>query len=174
MKQDKGNDCLMSVDGTDFRVKVKGKEWYSYKFKKGAVRYEVALCILTGDIVWINGPYEPGIWNDIEIFRNSLMSHLGPMERVEADDGYIGEAPRHVKCPRSIAEHADDDTAKEIKQRLRNRQETVNMRFKMWGALAQPFRNEVTKHGGAFRAIAVIVQLSINQGERLFDVDYDD
>jgi hypothetical protein len=22
-------------------------------------------------------------------------------ERVEADDGYVGEAPRHVKCPKS-------------------------------------------------------------------------
>ena len=97
---DKGNDCLMSVDGTDFRIAEHGKKFYSFKFKKSALRYEVALCILTGDIVWINGPYEPGVWNDIAIFRDGIMHHLEDGERVEADDGYLGEAPKYVKCPK--------------------------------------------------------------------------
>ena len=52
--------------------------------------------------MWINGPYPCGDYNDILIFRDSLMSHLAEAERVEADDGYIGEAPMHVKCPKSI------------------------------------------------------------------------
>ena len=52
--------------------------------------------------MWINGPYPCGDYNDILIFRDSLMSRLAEAERVEADDGYIGEAPMHVKCPKSI------------------------------------------------------------------------
>ena len=53
--------------------------------------------ILSDDIVWINGPYECGMRTNICIFRNSLISKLGDGERVEADDGYIGEAPLHIK-----------------------------------------------------------------------------
>jgi hypothetical protein len=59
---DIGNDCLLSVDGTDFRAaKSYEKPYYSYKFKKSGFRYEVALCIKTGDICWWAGPYLPGI-----------------------------------------------------------------------------------------------------------------
>ena len=62
---DKGNDCLTSVDGTDFQITDQGDHWdgwYSFKFKKPGLQYEVALCILTGGwIVWIQGPYPLGI-----------------------------------------------------------------------------------------------------------------
>ena len=47
---------------------------------KSGLCYEVALCIMTGDIAWINGPYDRGIWPDIKIFHDSLMSHLGQNE----------------------------------------------------------------------------------------------
>ena len=75
----------------------------------GYVRYEVCICILTGDIVWINGPYQCGTWPDISIFRDSLKSFLAPNERVEADDGYIGEAPENVKCPKSFTNPAETE-----------------------------------------------------------------
>ena len=57
-----GSDCLLSVDGTDFRIPERGRDWYSHKFKKSAVRYEIALGIKTGDICWLSGPHQPGIW----------------------------------------------------------------------------------------------------------------
>ena len=119
----------------------------------------------------MNGPYEPGLWNDIMIFRNSLMSYLGVGERVEADDGYVGEAPRHVKCPASVT---NDPKKLEMQQRVRNRQETLNKRFKHWKILAERFRHDIQDHGDVFRAIAVISQLTIESGEKLFDVEYDD
>jgi hypothetical protein len=162
---------LVTVDGTDFRIPEHGKPFYSFKFRKSALRYEVALCILTGDIVWINGPYEAGKWNDLQIFRNSLMSHLAPNERVEADDGYVGEHPHHVKCPKGIGNLPETEY---MQQRARNRQETVNKRFKVWGALKQVWRHAIELHGEVFRAIAVITQLTINSGERLFEVGYRD
>jgi hypothetical protein len=84
--------------------------------------------ILSGDLVWINGPYEPGIWNDIKIFRNALLSMLEEGEQVEADDGYVGEAPRHVKCPKSIGGH--DPTTESMQALVQRRHETVNKRFK--------------------------------------------
>ena len=102
MKGDIGNDCLISVDGTDFQIFEYGRKFFSHKNKKSALRYEIALNIITGDIVWINGHFLAGKYSDITIFRYSLITFLGPSERVEADDGYIGEAPQNIKCPMSV------------------------------------------------------------------------
>ncbi len=166
------NDCLVSVDSTDFQVPFAGRKFHSHKYKFGsAVRYEVAICILTGDLVWVNGPYEPGIWNDIAIFRNSLLSMLEDGERAEGDDGYRGAAPKFIKCPASIG----NVTAMETQQAfVRRRHETINRRFKQWGILKQVYRGDVTKHGQVFRLVAIITQLAIESGEPLFQVDYED
>jgi hypothetical protein len=170
-KGDKGNDCLMTVDCTDFRVAEQGKKFYSFKYKKSGVRYEICLCILTGDIVWINGPFECGMWNDIMIFRSALMTELSANERVEADDGYIGEHPRHIKCPRGIANLEETEF---MQQRVRNRQESINKRFKDWGALRQIWRHAIPRHGETFRVICMVSQLAINDGEKLFKCGYRD
>jgi hypothetical protein len=47
-KLDKSNDCLTTVDGTDFRIPAWGRKFYSHKFKGSGLRYEVALSILGG------------------------------------------------------------------------------------------------------------------------------
>mmetsp|Transcript_7845 Transcript_7845/g.16068 ORF Transcript_7845/g.16068 Transcript_7845/m.16068 type:complete len:215 (+) Transcript_7845:183-827(+) len=75
-KGDQQHDCLLSVDGTDFRINWTSKAFYSHKFKGCGLWYEVALNILTGDICWINGPFEPGKYNDLMIFRIGLMGEL--------------------------------------------------------------------------------------------------
>jgi DDE superfamily endonuclease len=165
----------VSVDGTHFLVKRPtvfdvARKFYSHKFKKCGLSYEVALCIHTGHIVWIHGPF-PAAVPDITIFRSSLLSHLGPGERVEADDGYIGEAPNFVKCPKSCA-NPEDNT--KMQQLVRNRQETVNARFKDWGCLQQRFRHDLVKHANCFRSVAVLTQLAIEAGESLFPVQYSD
>ena len=38
------------------------------------------------------------MWNDTTIFRKLLLSHLQRGDRVEVDDGYVGETPEFVKC----------------------------------------------------------------------------
>ena len=161
----------MSVDGTDFRIPHAGRRFYSYKYRSSGLRYEVAVCILSGEIVWINGPFEPGIYNDISIFRSALLGELEEGERVEADDGYVGEAPRHVKCPCSITQRDDTD---EMQSMVRRRQETVNKRFKQFGVLKQLYRHDLRDHGNMFRSVVVVTQLSILNGEPLFDVHYRD
>jgi len=102
------------------------KPFWSYKFKKSGLRNEVGLCILTRDICWWSGPYAPGNWNDLTIFRDSLVSMLEPGEWCETDRGYQeGSAPTYVKCPGPGVLEADPNTA-EIQQWVRSRQETVN------------------------------------------------
>ena len=117
----------MTIDWIDYEIAELGRSFYSHKFQHSALRYEIALSILTGDICWVNGPYEAGRWPDIKVFRDSLMSHLEKGERVEADDGYIGEHPQWVKCPKGFANLEETEF---MQQRCRNRQETVNKRLK--------------------------------------------
>lgn len=58
--------------------------FYSHKFKKAGLRYELAVS-LYGDIVSVNGPYAAGKFSDIRIFRDHLRKDLLPDERVIAD-----------------------------------------------------------------------------------------
>lgn len=76
------------------------KAFRSHKFKHAGLRYEIAVCILTGDIVWVIGPFPCGAWPDISIFRFALKYLLDENERVEADDGYIGEDPLKNQGPK--------------------------------------------------------------------------
>ena len=131
----------------------------------------MCICIQTGDIVWINGPFAAGRNNDMIIFRDSLMSHLGIAERVEADNGYIGEAPQHVKCPKSFTNLQETE---HMQQRVRNRQESANKLFKDWEVLKVVYRHQLDTHADVFRAIAIITQLKINSGEKLFECGYKD
>jgi hypothetical protein len=161
----------MSVDGTDFMIPEHGPKFYSFKFRRSGLRYEVGLCILTGDIVWINGPYEPGLWNDLEIFQDCLMHWMEQNERVEADDGYLGAHPEFVKCPHGIG---NNPATLRMQARVRFRQETINKRFKNFECMKAVWRHEISRHGDAFRVIAILLQLTINTGERLFPVGYRD
>ena len=113
-----------------------GKLFYLHKFIKFWLSYEVALCILSEDIVWINGPYEAGIWPDISIYQNLLKSHLGVNERVEVNDGYAGEAPLTVKCLRNSV---NPQETVYMQAQIYNRQETVTKTFKDWEALKQVY-----------------------------------
>ena len=61
-----------------------------------------------------------------------------------------------------------------MQQRVRNRQETVNNRFKNWGILRQRYRHDIVDHGDAFRCVAMLTQLSIDFGDKLFSVGYRD
>jgi hypothetical protein len=126
--------------------------------------------IIAGNLVWVEGPYPAGT-PDITIFRNCLSHHLDPFERVEANDGYVGEAPRQVKCPTCAANPTENLG---MQSRVRSRHETLNGRFKCWGILKQIYRHDDAKHGQVFWAIAVIIQLAINDGQKLFEVEYSD
>ena len=74
---------------------------------------------MTSDIVWINEPFAAGKFNDNLIFRDSLITYLGPCARVETDHGYTGKIPQHVKCPISVTSPVE---MKEIQGMVRNRQ----------------------------------------------------
>jgi hypothetical protein len=50
----------------------------------------------------------------------------------------------------------------------------LNGQLKFWEILKQTYWHEVVTHGDVFRAVAVIVQLEIDNDQKLFDVEYSD
>jgi hypothetical protein len=96
-------------------------------------------------------------------------------ERVEADDGYVGEDPLNVKAASSIV-HDQDEKLLYIRSRVRRRHETVNKRIKQFKCMDTVFRHDISFHGTCFCAcVVVLTQLSINNGHPLFSVsEYSD
>jgi hypothetical protein len=170
------NDCTMTVDSTDFHIPqkgaaTKGNAFGSHKYAgKSALRYELGVDILTGNLVWIQGPYPAGKYTDITIFNKVLRNFLEPGERVEADEGYRGH-PDKIKCPGNVANPAEN---RAMQGRVRACHETLNGRLKNWGILSQVFRHHRIMHGDVFRACTVVTQLTIQDGEPLFEVEYVD
>ncbi len=77
----------------------RGDAFASHKYaRKLALRYELGVDILAGNLVWIQGPYPAGKYNDIKIFNSVLCHYLEPGKRMEADEGYVGHADK-IKCP---------------------------------------------------------------------------
>ena len=75
----KGTSTFVSLDGTDFRIMEPTEfdpKWWSHKFNGPGLRYEVALCIRTGDIVWVNGGLPCGEWSDLRLARNAFIDSL--------------------------------------------------------------------------------------------------
>ena len=69
------NDCTMTVDGTEFHIPqkgiaTKGNAFGSHKYVgKSALRYELGVNILTGNLVWIKWPCPANKYTDIKIFN---------------------------------------------------------------------------------------------------------
>ena len=146
------------------------KKWYSYKLKGQGLRYLICVSLKRGDIVFIDGPYLCGEYTDAIIFESSLIPELGPYERVEADSGYSKFDPEYAKTPSNA--HLRNEDSNELANTARARQETINKRLKQWGCLSQVYRHELEFHTELLRAVAVMTQLSIDNGEKLFELNY--
>jgi len=110
-------------------------------------------------------------WPDINIFRWGLLQMLDPNERVEADDGYIGEDPATAKVPRSMAH---DPALRPMRSVVRRCHETADKRIKQSKTLNQVFPFNIHEHGTFFRAAVACTQLAIIHDKPLFSVHYED
>lgn len=168
---DNGSICKITLDGTDCPIDEPAPfhpKWFSHKFRGPGVRYEVGLCIQTGWIVWVNGPFPCGSFPDLKIAREWIVFKLKKDEKILADGGYSDknvffDTPTGYRSP-----------FQRMKKLARARHETVNKRIKQFKIFKDSFRHDVTKHGFCFRACANITQISIQKEEPLFDILYFD
>lgn len=155
----------MSIDGTDFRIQEPqpfDAMWYSHKFHGAGLRYELAVCIRTGHIVWAYGGKPCGAWPDLRLARDSFVEFLDEGEKAVADKGYRDE-------DYFIFPKADDVNAPRQKE-IMARHETINRRLKQFGILSQIFRHSLDKHPDCFHAVVNITQLNIENGNGVYDV----
>ena len=148
----------MVIDGVDFEIQEPrkhgfNKRWFSHKHRGPGVRYELATCVNTGDIVWYNGPFPCGKFNDLRIYRLGLKPLLMRRERVWGDKGYRGEYS--VVTPYT----ARNRLHKKEMGRARARHETYNSRFRRYNALSSVYRHPLEKHYMIYGSVAVICQL---------------
>ena len=126
------------------------------------------MCIATGLIVWIHGPFPCGSFPDIKIFRHGLKHQLAKGESVEADRGYRGE-PQCVSVPSDYSSQKQ----KIAKDHARARHEHINGRLKQFACLSHIFRHDVQKHSDVFWSVAVVTQLSLIYGDKtIWSVKY--
>ena len=157
---DNGSRCKIAVDGTDFMTQEPmpfNSEWFSKEFEGPGVRHEIGVCIQTGWIVWVNGPFPCGAWPDLKMALSDLVHCFVGDERAVADNGCRGH-PEFFDTP---WKHLDNEHQKARKSLARARHECVNGRFKRWGCVKMVWRHSVVKHGVVFLAVANIEQLKI-------------
>ena len=170
-----GTKCYLTVDCTDcpvFEPYPFNTEMFSHKMNGPGLKYEVAVCIKTGHIVWISGPFVASK-ADPTIFRNGLSNIIADDEVVEVDGVYKG-------CLKGkLPDQGIDSDERKQKSVARGRHEVVNGRLKQFGVLTIHFRHQkpnkvamMDKHKCCFNAIAVITQLKFEHGGRTFDVSY--
>ena len=61
-----------------------------------------------------------------------------------------------------------------MQQLVQNQQETIKKSFKDWGCLQQTWQHEIPLHDHAFHVVAIVAQLSIDNGEKFFQCDHKD
>ena len=54
------------------------------------------------------------------------------------------------------------------------RHKMLNVQLKTWGIPSQVFHHNILRHGEVLCTCAVLMQLAIDDGEKLFEVEYSD
>lgn len=154
----------MSLDATDCRISEPSpfdRMWYSHKLNGPGLKYEIALNIVTGDMVWVFGGLPCGTYaSDLSLARKEFVGELYVGEKVLADKGY--QDMNHFINSRIYPATAG------LQKQILARHETVNGRLKKFNLLNSPFRHTLEFHSVCFYAIANIVQMAIENGEPLF------
>lgn len=172
--QDWGNDTwIITVDGTHCWIKEpthpdwsQDREFYSHKYNKAGINYELGIAISTSRLVWMNGPFKAGT-SDNKIFRKkglkALLKSLG--KKAIGDRGYNGH---HKEC--STFNAHDIRSVRKFKSRALKRHENFNGMTKRFDCLSGQFRHGIEQFATCFEAICVICQYQMEDDMPLFNV----
>mgnify|MGYP006060792747 CR=1 FL=1 len=174
-----GDDIwIMTVDGTHCAVEEpnhpiwsQDREYYSHKYNRAGINYELGISIGENKLIWMNGLFKAGK-NDVSIFTKHGLKNrlLNLKKKAIGDGGYHG----HYNCISTPNAH-DSKAVRTFKSRALKRHETFNGRTKVFEILRQRFRNDVkTRFPIVFESICVICQYKIEYETPLFDVLVED
>ena len=112
--------------------------------------------------MWAYGGFPCGQYPDLSIARKKFVKLLKEGERAIADKGY--------RDFRYFCNPSGTGYVSKYMKKVLARHENVNRRIKSFECLSGTFRHDVSLHHVFFHAVANIVQLSIECGEKLPDV----
>lgn len=115
------------------------------------MRYEIGLCIKTGQIVWCNGGYPCGEYSDLKLARQQYVHMVEEGELTMADKGYRDN--QYFLLPTEINGSRHNQ--------IMARHETVNKRVRQFKVLYVPFRHALNKHRICFNAVVNITEMII-------------
>lgn len=124
-----------------------------------ALRYEVALSIVSGVIVWVARPYPCGRYPNLRIYPEKLKLRLRPWEKVIADHGF----PDPCDLLHAYAANFDG-----YHRAVRARHETVNGRLKRFNVLTDVFCHRRELHSVFVYAVLHVTNLVMTFEEPLF------
>jgi len=144
------------------------RKYYSHKYNKAGISYELAIDIARSRLVWMNGPFRAGT-NDAKIFsKHGLMEKLlGIGKKGLGDKGYSGKKYRRVM---STFNAHDDYCVKKFKSRALKRHEAFNGMIKRFQSMDGRFRHGPSDFKYYFESICVICQYQLENGMPLYDV----
>lgn len=141
LDEDDGDIFIVTVDGVDFRVNEPNngvvnvdKKQHSHKYKHAALKYEIAVGLVSGKAVHVSGPYRGGM-SDKRIFDQSTGPKIKEGKLAITDGGYDGRAKCSITNPRESKE------VRQFKSRARARHETFNGRLSFYRSLNDTFRH---------------------------------
>ena len=86
--------CILTVDSTHVWVYEPGhdefsqdSEYYSHKFNKSGINYELGICLAKRNLIWMNGPFKAGR-TDLQVFvGGGLRDQLRQLGKKAIGDG---------------------------------------------------------------------------------------
>lgn len=162
------HNLYCSLDGVDFPIqepRVDGRVqrmYYSHNLNRSGLRYGIGLSIATGDIVWAYGGYPCGEYPDLLLAWEAYLPSIDDGEMTVSDNGY--QDPNYFIFPRMFPGSAQHQ------KEILSRHETINSRLKQFNVLKEPFRGLLDTHTNCFHAVVNIVQVMIDCGENLYQL----
>ena len=152
----------LTIDGVHFKILEYypfNKKWFSHKFKRAGITYEIGCNVHTGDICWAFGGYPAGV-SDLTMERQGILRVLPPTEIIIADKGYVGEGG-NIISPILERSHSFNKQHKVIMAT----HEHVNKRVKYCACMSMVWRHGWKMHILAFYAVVSLTQINIENGE---------
>ena len=134
---------------------------YTHKHAHGGSKWQITLCAHRQQCVHIYGPMRGGMSDKEVLTRSGVLKRLKKGKLAVADRGYI--AKKFVNKVSWPNVH-DSPEVNNHKSRLRLRHESFNGKMSKYSSMSQTWRHTMEQHGIAFRAIAVTIQYSMNDG----------
>jgi len=161
-------DC--PIEEIEHPIYSQDKDLFSFKINGAGLRHECGIDLFSSRVVWMNGPFKPGVYNDNQIFDlKGLRNQLESVGKKALGDKIYNGHPDQCSTFNAV----DSEAVRTFKARVQMRHEQFNNYVKEFGCLNTPFRHKpdkVEKHKICFEAVTVICQHRMEHGEPLFDL----